>query len=315
MQKTKLLILTNEQKDFKGFIEGFHFDNLDICVPTSEDEILENIEHAEIILWNPKITVKYINKAKNLKWLQSTFAGIDALNKEWLKKDYILTNVRDVYGPIMSEYVFGYMLMLEKNILWNLDYQKNKVWAENQYPSLVGKKIWILWTWSIWLKIAEVAKTFWMTVYGYSTSRTPKQFIDTMFTSETIEDFLPDLDYMVSVLPSTQETQWVIDKSMFNQMKASCVFINVWRGANINEADLIDALEQKKISAAVLDVFTQEPLPKESKFWDLENVYITPHISGNMSNISSLWEIFTENYKRYTNGDELIHTIDFNKGY
>jgi phosphoglycerate dehydrogenase-like enzyme len=259
--------------------------------------------------------LKYINKAEKLKWLQSTFAWIDALNNENLKKDYILTNVRDVYWPIMSEYVFWYMLMLEKNILWNLEHQKNRVWSETQYPSLVWKKIWILWTWSIWIKIAEIAKVFWMEVYWYSTSDKPKKYIDEMFTHQTLTEFLSDLDYMVSVLPNTPVTQWIINKNMFNQMKPDSIFINVWRWANIDEDDLIDAIKTKKIWWAVLDVFQEEPLPKESKFWNLDNVYITPHISGNMSNINSLWEIFTENYKHYINGEDLIYTIDFNKGY
>lgn len=311
----KILILTRDQEEFLEEVQKLNLRDAEVFAPLNDWDFSLHIKDADIILGNPPLISQYINQAQKVKWVQSTFAWIDALNNDSLKKDYTLTNVRDVYGPIISEYVFGYMLLFEKNILWNLDSQKKKIWDQKSYPSLVWKKIWIMGTGSIGLKIAEVAKVFWMEVYGYSTSQDNKSFIDKMFIKWDIGMFLEDLDYLVCVLPNTQDTKWIINRDVFSAMKKSSVFINVWRWANMHEDDCISAIKNKQIAGAILDVFQEEPLPQHSEFWDLENVFITPHISGNMSNIKSLLDIFTENYNRYYSGEELLYKIDFTKWY
>lgn len=313
--KKKLLVITRDQKEFKQLIETYNFDDLDIYIPEDEAGILEHIEDAEIIFWNPLITRNYINRAKKLKWMQSTFAWIDAMNKDDLKKDYILTNMRNIYGEIMSEYVLGYILMLEKDILWNRENQKKKVWWQKANPSIVGKNIGIMWIGSIGWVLAKYAKNFWMNVYWYATEERQQEYVDMVYTEKNIRDFLTKLDYLVSVLPNTEKTQWIINMELLSQLPKSATFINVGRWANVNENDLIEALRSKTISSAVLDVFQAEPLPDDSQFWDLDNVYVTPHVSWYVEDNSKIVKIFAENYSRYKEGKDLLHTIDFTKGY
>lgn len=311
----KLLLLTEEQQDFAHRIQSYNFSDLELYVPQNEKEILEAIQDAEIIFGNPKLTSKYINKAKKLTWMQSTFAGIDALNTSDLKKDYILTNMKDAYGEIMSEYVLWYILMLEKNILWNYYNQQKKIWGHTSYPSLVGKKIGIMGIGSIGGKIALSAKNFWMQVYGYATVKREQKWIDKVFTHENIHEFLGNLDYLVSVLPSTSETQGIINTNLLKKLPQKAVFINVGRGANVVEEDLVYVLQNKIISWAVLDVFKQEPLPQNSPLWELENLYITPHVSWYREDNSVIVDVFIENYKRYSEWKELLYIIDFTKWY
>lgn len=313
--KNKILLITRWQKLFKEEVISLGLNNADIYAPEDEEWILEHIVDADIIFWNPLIVQEYINKAKNLKWMQSSFAWIDAMVQEWLQTDYTLTNVKDVYGAIMSEYVLGYILVKEKEILWNIENQKNKNWAPKAYPSLTNKTIWIMGTGSIWSHIAKMTQAFWMKTLWYGSSDVSKECFDVMYTQETIQEFLSQCDYVVSVLPNTDATKWIINKDVFSQMKPSGIFMSLWRWANLIEEDLIEAIKTKEIAGAVLDVFQIEPLPKDSELWSLENVFITPHISGYDEDNESILKIFSENYKRFISWQDLIHKIDFNKGY
>lgn len=311
----KVLICTREQQEFKSKLQACNLPDIDIYAPESEEELLIHLDDAEIIFGNPIRLSKYINHAKNVKWVQSTFAGIDALNAPELQKNYILTNMKDAYGEIIAEYILGYILMLEKDILWHRENQKNKVWWQKSHPSIIWKKIGIMWIGSIWSVVAQYCKGFWMQVYGYASTVREHTYIDQVFTIETQDRFLSELDYLVSILPNTNETKGIINTQLLEKLPNSAVFLNVGRGANVVEEDLVQAIEKKHISAAVLDVFNTEPLPNSSKLWELENVYVTPHVSGYVEDNSKIISTFAENYKKYTSGEQLLHTIDFNKGY
>lgn len=311
----KVLIYTRQQAEFKKLVEEYNLPDIEIYAPQSEEEFTAHIVDAEIIFANPILLSKYINKAEKVKWVQSTFAGIDALNTPELKKDYILTNMRETYGEIIAEYIMGHILMLEKNILWNRENQKNKKWEQKPHPSIVGKNLGIMGIGSIGRIIAIYAKTMWMNVYGYAKETREQHCIDRVYTQENQGEFLKKLDYLVSVLPNTQETKGIINRKLLEKLPQNCVFMNVWRGANVVEEDLIEVLKHKQISGAVLDVFREEPLPQDSDFWNLENVYITPHISWYVEDNSKIVYTFAENYKRYISGKDLVHTIDFTKWY
>jgi len=315
MKKVKLLILTRDQKEFLNDIELLCLENIEIFAPENEEDILKHIEDAEVIFWNPILLSKYINDAKSVKWVQSSFAWIDALNHPDLQKNYILTNMRDTYGEIIWEYILGYILMLEKNILWNLENQKNKIWWQKAYPSIVRKNIWIMGIGSIGKIIARYAKTLWMNVYWYATEYREQDSIDTVFTQKNQDEFLENLDYLINVLPNTENTKNIFNRALFHKLPNRSVFINVGRGASVVEEDLMQAIQEKQIAWAVLDVFNTEPLPKDSLLWDLENVYITPHISWYVEDNTQMVEVFAWNYERYRQWKWLLHTIDFNKWY
>jgi len=263
---------------------------------------------------NPPIIRKYINQANNVKWVQSSFAGVDALIADDLKSDYTLTGVKDVYGPPIAEYVFAYILGLKRQVFNNKQWQADSHWNQFSYDVIEEKSIGIVGTGSIGKHIAKVAKTFGMQTKGLRTSNEPLEFFDAMHTKEDQADFFKDLDYVVCVLPNTKNTKDFFNAETFALMEEKSIFINVGRGANVDENALLKALQTKQIGGAILDVFKTEPLPKESKLWHAENIILTPHVSGYVTG-ENLFAIFEENYKRYLKNEPLQYAVDFTKGY
>lgn len=315
--KNKLLVLTRHQEKARKAFESFKLSNLDIYAPESDEDIKKILPEANIIYGVPWLVKQYLNKANKLVWVQSAFTGVDDLIDKNLRKDYLLTNIRDAFSEIMAEYVFAYVLMFEKEILSNLSLQHEQIWGQKPYIPLKARTIGVLGTGSIGREIARVAKTFGMKVLGLRASNndTINNF-DEIYTQENINHVLANSDYLVSALPSTTTTRSSLDKEVFNQMKDTAIFINVGRGDVLVASDLITALNNKKIRAAVLDVFKEEPLPKESPLWKTKNLYITPHISGYIeSDYDNSYNIFKENYNRFISNQDLLYRVDFEKGY
>ena len=151
-------------------------------------------------------------------------------------------------------------------------------------------------------------------VKGYSNSKKNIQNIETFTKDEPIELFLKNIDILVSILPLTNETKNIFDKSFFSKMKKGVKFINVGRGAQVVEEDLIDALNSNQLESVYLDVFQQEPLEKNHPFWKHPNINITPHIAS-ITVPASVAPQIIENYNRIYQGKELLNKIDLIKGY
>jgi phosphoglycerate dehydrogenase-like enzyme len=127
-------------------------------------------------------------------------------------------------------------------------------------------------------------------------------------------EFLGDADFVVMSLPLTPQTKGIFGKNEFAMMKKSAYFINVSRGPLVQEKALVDALKNEKIAGAILDVFSEEPLPKTHELWELDNVIITPHISG-PSIPEDIVKVFLDNLKRFEQNKELVGVVDRHKGY
>ena len=276
----KLLVLTRNQQLFYRQLASIDLPDLEIFAPESDAELNTLLPECNIFLANPILVKKHISSASSLIWLQSVFTGVDALCSDGMREDYLLTNVREVYGAIMAEYVFAYILSLKRKILENFQNQQKKHWAQEPYGMIAGKTIAILGTGSIGREIAKVASVFGMTVIGFNRSANLVDGFAQVYASGELLSEIGQADYVVSALPLTKETTCLLDKQFFLAMKDTATFINVGRGGSIIEADLISALQQEQIANAVLDVFTKEPLPVDSLLWEAKGVYITPHVSG-----------------------------------
>lgn len=310
----KLLILTTDQKEVERGIKDLELPDLEIYAPTDKSEVLELVPQANIFLANPPRALKYLNQAKELKWMQATFAGVDSLVDDGLRRDYILTNAKGFYGQPIAEYVFAYILGLERDVMGYFDNQKNKKWDQRSFGILKGKTMAVMGTGSIGTEIARMAKAFNMKAIGFRTEDKPAENFDEIYTLKSFNAFLSKADYIVSILPKTKQTTHLINQQTISKMKPSAVFINVGRGNAVDEEALASALKDNKIAGAVLDVFETEPLPQDSPFWNLPNAIVTPHISGYYLD-NNIFEIFEENYNRFINGKELINKVDFEKGY
>ncbi len=182
--------------------------------------------------------------------------------------------MKDIYWPIMSEYVFWYILLREKDILHFIEKQQTKEWNQFAQWTIEWKKIGFLWTGSIAQPIAKVAKAFGMTTKGMSYSWQTKDYFDKTYSLEWIDEFCNWLDYLVNILPNTKETFNFVDNKFWSRVPNTCYFINVWRWANVHEKEIIDAINEWKIAWATLDVFHQEPLPKENTLRDSNKIRV-----------------------------------------
>jgi phosphoglycerate dehydrogenase-like enzyme len=314
----KLLILTKDQQTYRLILDQACLPNLDIIHAPAAD--------CEIVLGAPSMIAKELANLPNLKWVQSTWAGVEPLLDPSLRRDYILTNARGVFGGLMSEFVFGYLLAHERKILELIQAQQRKEWKHFLTGTLRGKTIGLLGVGSIGAEVARTAKFFNMTVHGYTRSSEDCDFVDEYFhplesasllaqeQAPALQRFANGLDYLVSILPNTKNTRKLVDADLLSALPPHCIFINVGRGSAVDETALIDALENDKLAGAVLDVFEQEPLPKEHPFWTTKNLQTTFHTSA-PSFPEDIAKVFVENYRLYIEGKPLKYQVDFERGY
>ncbi|OOE58790.1 D-2-hydroxyacid dehydrogenase [Salinivibrio kushneri] len=274
--------------------------------------ITSSAEEASIWLADPPLAAPLLPNAKALCWLQSTFAGTDALIKAPFR-DYQLTNVRGIFGALMAEYVFGFVLNESRHISQYAEQQAQRCWQPQPYQSLRGQTLAVLGTGAIGQHIATVAHAFGMTVLGVNQDGRPVDSFDHTLTLPALEQRLDKVDVLVSTLPATPETDKCLNADFWRQAQ-DLIFINVGRGATLDEAALLHALDNKKLGLAVLDVMQQEPLPKQHPFWTHPNVRVTPHIAA-VSFPEQVFALFADNYRRWHAGEPLMHSVDFDKGY
>jgi len=312
--KNRLLILSRDPTRYAELIKRFDFIDLELIVCDSIVKAKKCVEYCNIILGEPARIANVLGAAKRLQWVQSTLAGVETLVSPPQRTDYILTGVKGVFGPLMSEYVFAYILALERHIFEVYDNQKERVWKKIPYESLKGKLLGICGLGSIGRHIGQTAKHFGMKVWGYKRSYEEVPEIDRIFTQSDFKKFLSNPDYIVITVPSTPDTIHFFDYDAFHAMKRSAILISIGRGNVISERALVRALQEQLIRGAVLDVFEEEPLPEESPLWALPNVLITPHNSG-FSFPEDIVKIFAENYRRFVDKKPLKYIVDFSRGY
>jgi phosphoglycerate dehydrogenase-like enzyme len=256
-----------------------------------------------------------------------------------VNSDVILTNAREVHGPVVAEHVMAVIFALAKRIPQSVRFQQKHVWGqeilweEHAAPAEVaGATLGLVGLGSIGRNVAKRASGLDMQVIavrgshfsqkqgevGHPTSEESEkpEFVREVLPSQKLNEMLGRADYVVLAAPVTDATCGMIGREQLSQMKRDAYLINVGRGPLIVETDLIEALRERQIAGAALDVFDQEPLPADSPFWDLENVLITPHTAGMTT---KLWErhfkLFSENLRRFFKGETLLAVVDKKRGY
>ncbi len=261
-----------------------------------------------------------IRRAPNLKWFQATSAGVDRLagTEVWNSKA-IITGVSGIHATAISEFTLGSMLMLVKGAMDGFRNQQEHSWRRYGASLLAGKTLGVVGLGNIGRETARLAKAFHMEVVATrrSTRRTGRaRNVDVLLPPSELKQLLGMSDYVVLCTPLTPETRNLIGAEELAAMKPSSYLINISRGGVVDEDALITALKGKKIAGAALDVTVREPLPPESPLWDLDNVILSPHISGGMEDyMLRATDIFCENLVRYRSGRKLINLVDRKRGY
>ncbi|MGF7397285.1 D-2-hydroxyacid dehydrogenase [Thermoanaerobacterium thermosaccharolyticum] len=289
-----------------------------ICLDDKKDAYKYIKDTEVLVCFDGDADAEFIHNAENLKWIHLLSAGADAMPFDVLKeRKIILTNSKGVHKYQISEQVLGYMLLFERALNYFIRKQMNREWDKSvRVSELYGKSVCILGVGSIGEEIARIAREFGMKTIGVRKSGNISQFIDEMYTNDNMIYAVSKADYVICALPLTDDTYHLLGKDFFKNMKNDAVFINIGRGKVVDESSLIDALKNKTIRGAALDVFEEEPLSKESPLWDMENVIITPHTAGISPHYMERGiEIIKHNIKAYLGDGDFINRVDLEKQY
>jgi phosphoglycerate dehydrogenase-like enzyme len=312
---SRILILTRYADECRRLVESAGLPGVEKLAATRVvQDALAMGDDFDTVFGEPSLVRDLLPSLPRLRWVQSIWAGVEPLLDPALRRDYLLTNARGVFGGLMSEYVFGYLLFHERRILQRYQAQQEHRWESTLTGRLYGKTIGLLGVGSIGSALAHTARFFGMQVHGYTRSSESCPDVEAYYHGAALEEFARGLDYLVCVLPQTDATRHIVDASLLACLPPHAVFINAGRGAAVDEPALAEALRNGRLALAVLDVFEQEPLPPGHVFWTIPNLFMTFHTSG-PSLPSDLAAIFIENYRRYVGGQPLLYGIDFERGY
>ena len=267
------------------------------------------------ILYAWKFPPHLYAKATRLRWLQVMGAGVDWALVPELPPGVILTRAPGVFGPWMAEYVIGWCSWVTQRMETYREAQRRGRWLDHVLPDrLLGKTLAIVGLGDIGRDIARAARVFGMRVLGVSRRGRAVREAERVYPVGQMARALRQADFVVILLPLTPETHGIIGVDAFAAMKPTAWLLNVARGAVVNETALLETLEHRRIAGAVLDVFATEPLPPYHPLWRLDNVVITPHISG-PSMPDEIAPVFNDNLVRYLEGKPLRYLVDRERGY
>ena len=269
--------------------------------------------------WSKKISEQLL-ASDQLKWVQSISAGVDYLPlNDFSDRDILLSNGSGIHALSISEHIIGVLLGYYRGLNQSVKNQEQKIWGQDaiHYDQLAGKNLLVVGTGHIGQQLSKSIRSLGVNTYGINTTGHPVEGFTETYSIKNLSKIVSEMDIVVGILPGTHETYHIFNSDIFEKMKKSAIFINVGRGDTVHTKELITALEEKHIAFAALDVFEEEPLPKESPLWDFENVLITPHISGLTVDFQNKFmKIFLANLKSYAANKELsVNQVELKRGY
>lgn len=311
--------------------------------PASQ-ELLRQGANAEVVITRPEEFASHLPEAEiacalslpgnwrelapHLRWLQCPGAGVDGLRPSGVldaSSGVMVTTASGIHVNIISEYVFGSMIMFNRNWPQMVHLQDRHLWPrDHRSYQIIGRELadqmlGIIGLGHIGRRIAELGQAFGMRVLAMRRSLHKAENIpavDRFYPGEQLHEMLGLCDYVVLVVPLTPETEKMIGEAELRAMRPGAYLVNVGRGHLIDEAALIRALQERWIAGAGLDVTAQEPLPADSVLYTLPNVILTPHIAGDTVHYEKrLAALFAQNLERYRAGQPLRNLYDPARGY
>ena len=303
----------------------------------SPDEFSELVSGGCDVLMTFRMPHDLAQRAPGLKWIQLLSAGADHVLEGPLKGTRIpIATASGIHATPIAEYTLGSMLAYAHRIHLAIHAQLRHEWSRSRNVSenadeLRGRTIGIVGYGSIGRETARLAQAFGMTVLALK--RDPADRRDPgwcpagrgdpegviparIFGPHQRNEILRESDYVSVTLPLSQHTRKFIGESEIAAMKPGAYIVNIGRGHVIDEAALVAALKAGKIGGAGLDVFEHEPLEAKSSLWDMRNVILTPHISGDSPDyMGKACELFAENLRRFTSNRPLLNLVDRQLGY
>lgn len=318
-----IMVLDTEPLAYQQLLEGDLTEEFQLHYESNP----KTHQPCDALLARPDLAAQYLHGISSPPiWIQSTWAGIEPLISPLKNHPKTqLTGVKGIFGPLIAEYTFNYLLEAIRHSEDFRSNQKKRYWpndnqALEKLGTLQNKTLCIIGCGSIGCHVAKVAHVFGMTVIGVTRS-TPSQeqlnhsdFSNFKEISQDIAYAVSQADFVLACLPETDATRDIINADVFAAMKSTAIIVNVGRGASLNLEALVTALRSNQISAAILDVFPEEPLDPHSPLWEEPNLIITPHVAA-ASTPRDVVRIFLDNLSRLNADQPLRYQIDLEQGY
>lgn len=314
---TRIVVLIAPGESPLPGLEGLP-DGVALTTVSTAAELREHLPQADILLvtdFRTDLLESCWPAQHSIKWVHATSAGVDALLFPALvKSDLRLTNARGVFDLGIAEYVLGVVLLFAKDTLGNLRHQRSHEWRHRETELISRKKALIIGAGSIGGEVARLLSAVGMEVTGVARSARDAPYFKQVVASDDLEEYLPSADYVVLTAPLTLATEGLINRARLVLMKPESVLINVGRGAVVVTDDLAEALRQQVIAGAALDVLEPEPLPDNHPLWDIPNVVISAHMSGDFVGWRrALGEQFLANLELWLADESLFNQVDKGK--
>lgn len=261
---------------------------------------------------------KVLAASPALRWHHAPNAGVDRfLTPTYLERDLILTNGAGIHAIPIAEFVIAYILAHAKHLSQLYALQVEHYWKRNfAIQELKDATLLIIGAGGIGQEIAIRAKAFGMRIFGSRRRPESLPHFDRVVGADEWRSLLPEADYAVIATPLTPETKGSIDEVALRLMRPHAYLINIARGAIVDEPALLKALNEGWIAGAALDTLFTEPLPPDSPFWSLPNVFVTPHCSAHSPRVvERSLALFLDNLQRYRSGIALRNVVDKQAGY
>lgn len=279
----------------------------------------EFVEKADAVMaFGVMLSDDIFARGKNIRWVQAFGSGVDGVTDQpSFRKDITVTNMRGVHGAPCAESALSSMLALARGLPRVIANQKEQKWERFPSRLIDGKTVVMLGVGVIAEALAPRCKAMGMTTIGVTSAPRDITGFDEVWPRQRINEAIAIADYLVLLTPYTKENHHLIAAPQLAAMKSSAVLVNIARGGVADEEALVDALQNRRIAGAALDVFAVEPLPSDHPLWRLENVLVTPHLAGFHDEYPQMvLPVVEENLRKFLAGDfaGMQNIVHFAKG-
>jgi phosphoglycerate dehydrogenase-like enzyme len=290
-------------------------------VHADEHTLADRLPEADVLLvWDflsDAVRKAWPGDGPRPRWVHTPSAGVDRLLPELADSDVVVTNARGVFDQPIAEYVTGLVLAMAKDFHGSWELHRQRRWRHRETFRVERSRALVVGSGPIGRKIGRTLMALGVTVdlVGRTERHDDPEF-GHVHPSDALYSLLGSADWVICVAPLTDATRGMFDAAAFARMKPSARFVNVGRGAHVVEDDLVDALKGHRLAGAALDVFAEEPLPPDSRLWDVPRLLISPHMSGDTVGWrDDLAEQFLDNFDRWYSGAPLENVVDKKLGY
>ena len=293
-------------------------EKVEIFVDWDEDNFKTSLANSDILVAWDFSTINLKKVAPNLKWIHVISAGVEHLHPlDWMFDGLVLTNSSGAHAKKAGEYGLMSILMLQNHMTKIITNQKNNSFVSLFSNPIAGKTVVLVGTGNLGTSMAKLVAPLGVNIIGVNKRGRITEGCSKVISIDKIDTVLPDADFLYLAVPETPETKNLISKERLNMLKPTCGIVNIGRQSVMDYDVLCEKLSNNEIAGAILDVFTHEPIEKNSKLWDIPNLVITPHVSSddNGNYVKLTLDIFIKNLKLFIENKELSNQVDKKLGY